>query len=253
MKKLTLLLLLASGTATAQDGLSDTASVNPVVRKFIAAIKHHDTNKIARMMSFPFDREYPIPGISNRKELGKRYKEVFDEKLVKLISNSDINKDWGPVGWRGIMLLNGDVWLGYDGRLLAVNYQSAAEKNNRKNIIEQERNSLHPSLRQYAEPVHILETQKYRIRIDKQTNGKYRYASWPITAKMSDQPELVINNGEIEFDGSGGNHSYTFTNNGYSYTCYIEMMGSSKNVPATLHVMKGTKKLLTQKAVIVKK
>jgi hypothetical protein len=31
------------------------------------------------------------------------------------------------------------------------------------------------------------------------------------------------------------------------------MMGSSKNVPATLHVMKGTKKLLTQKAVIVKK
>jgi hypothetical protein len=254
MKK-TLLLLLAikAATANAQEGLSDSASVNPIVRNFIAAIKHHDTNKIARMMSFPFSREYPIPAIKNRKELGKRYGELFDENLVNLISRSDPNNDWSAVGWRGIMLQDGAVWLGYDDKLLAVNYQSAAEKKMLQQLVGKEKDILHASLRQYKEPVHILETKKYRIRIDKLSNGKYRYASWKLDTKMSEQPDLVINNGVVEFDGSGGNHHYTFTNNGYTYICEIVILGGNNDAPAVLHLLKAEKEILTQKAKIVKK
>jgi hypothetical protein len=30
---------------------------------------------------------------------------------MKTIAQSDLKTDWSAVGWRGIMLLSGDVWL----------------------------------------------------------------------------------------------------------------------------------------------
>ncbi len=254
MKTLILFLFVAllNSNCIAQQDIYDSINVNKVVRNFISAVKQHDTNKIAKMISFPFKREYPIPDLKNRKELGRRYKEVFDDSLVKLISNSSPKDDWGRVGWRGIMLLNGVVWLDDDGRLITINYQSALERKMKQNIIVTERNLLHESIRKYKEPVHILETKKYRIRIDELANGKYRYVSWNKNKKMSDTPDLVINNGEVEHDGSGGNHHYTFTNNGYTYTCNIVILGTANSPDAYLHILKGEKELLRQGADIVR-
>ncbi|ULT26933.1 hypothetical protein KUH03_08975 [Sphingobacterium sp. E70] len=63
---------------------------------------------------------------------------------------------------------------------------------------------VHSSLKQFKNPVYTIRTEKYLIRIDELANGKYRYASWKIGNKENAQPDIIINNGELEFGGSGG-------------------------------------------------
>jgi len=63
------------------------------------------------------------------------------------------------------------------------------------------------------------------IRVDELKNGKYRYASWPINSKMSEEPDAVINNGRVIYEGNGGNHRYEFVNGNYTYECSITVVG----------------------------
>src|ERR1043165_2254169 len=99
-----------------------------IVSDFIECIKYQNKEKLASKINFPLSREYPIPDIKNEQEIIKRYSEVFDDSLSKIIVNSQPSKDWSAVGWRGIMLLYGLVWLDYDGSLIAINYQSKIEE-----------------------------------------------------------------------------------------------------------------------------
>ena len=249
MKKLTIALLLI--LCANNDYAQEDTSYKEVVANFINCIKYNRRAKLATMVSYPLSRQYPLPEIKTKDEFLKRYDEVFDTKLVKAISTSSIGKDWGPVGWRGIMFLSGQVWLDDDGKLIAVNYQSSAEKDQRLMLIRNDRAALHESLRIYKEPICILETSKFRVRIDEITDGNYRYASWPIKNKMNSKPDLVIENGKVEFDGSGGNHTYHFKNAGYAYDCDIIVMGEDDSPPAMLTISKGNKTLLSQKATLL--
>ena len=224
-----------------------------VVADFIYCIKNQKKDKLISNISFPFERSYPIPQIKNKQEFLKRYKEVFDDTLSKMIINSDINNDWSAVGWRGIMLMNGVLWIDYDGRLIAVNYESPVESKMRTELIEKDRSNLYSSIKKFAEPIHILETSKYRIRIDDMGNGNYRYVSWPLKSKMSDPPDIIIENGEYIADGSGGNHNYEFKNKEYTYECYIIVMGEENSPPAELTISKNGKEILSQKARIITK
>ena len=98
-----------------------------VVREFINAVKTKDPENIAVYISFPLRRKSPIPPIINKRQFIKRFDEVFDNTLISIIINSDPNRDWSQVGWRGIMLGNGDIWLDDSGRLIALNIQSEVE------------------------------------------------------------------------------------------------------------------------------
>jgi len=207
--------------------------------------------KISLLVNYPLNRQYPIPPIKNKNEFIKRFEEVFDNNLITMISNSKVKKDWSQVGWRGIMLLNGEIWLDYDGKLIATNYQSASEQSKQKKIINLDRTILNSSLRDFLSPICVLETSKYRIRIDEMKDGGYRYASWKIQQSMAEKPEMIVLNGKVEFHGSGGNHTYIFNSEDYSYECDIVELGEDENSPpAVLRVKKGEKILLNQNAKI---
>ncbi len=60
----------------------------------------------------------------------------------------------------------GKVWHNYDGRLIAVNHQSEYEQKKKEELIRLEKSNLHKSIKEFKKPVYILETIKYRIRID---------------------------------------------------------------------------------------
>ena len=222
-----------------------------VISDFIDCIKFQKKEKLLTKISFPFEREYPIPAIKNKLEFLERYNEVFDDSLIKMIVNSKPSENWSAVGWRGIMLFSGDLWLDYDGRLIAVNYQSEVEKKKRDKLIKIEKSDLYPSIQKFESPEYILETETYRIRIDDLGNGKYRYASWAIKNKMSDKPELVLENGEFIPEGSGGNHRFEFKNGDYIYDCSIIIMGEDDSPPARLTIYKLEREILSQKANIV--
>lgn len=170
-----------------------------------------------------------------------------------MIVKSDPVKDWSAVGWRGIMLLNGELWLDCDGRIIDVNYQSKFEKRELESLIKIEQSSLYASIRKFKQPICILTTSRYMIRIDDLGNGNYRYAAWPLNSKMSDKPEIVLEKGKIIFDGSGGNHRYRFISSEYMYECSILVMGEEGSPPALLTIYKGNKVISFQKAKIVVK
>ena len=77
-------------------------SVLPVIDAF----KTHDKTAIAAHIRYPLQRRYPVPAINNEAELIERFDQVFDQQLIAQIAGSDIDTDWGEVGWRGIMLNN---------------------------------------------------------------------------------------------------------------------------------------------------
>ena len=102
-------------------------SINNAIELF----KSNNVDKISNIISFPLDRQYPIPSIKNKNEFNKRFSEVFDKILIDKIANSKIEQ-WSEVGWRGIMLDDGVVWMtNSDGIITAVNYQSDFEKKSR--------------------------------------------------------------------------------------------------------------------------
>lgn len=83
----------------------------------------------------------------------------------------------------------------------------------------------------------IIKTKKFKIRIDKQPNGKYLYQSWNSNAKITAKPSMIISDGELIPDGSGGNYYINFNNDGHSYQVWRNYLtDSAKKAPYTLVV-----------------
>ena len=230
-----------------------TKDQQKAVTTFIEQVENQKKTALSRQIRFPFIRQYPIPPLKNSREFMERYVELFDDSLTRIIANSSYSKDWSAVGSRGIMLHNGLVWLDENGTLIAVNYQSKYEKHKIEELILLDKKNLHISLRNFEKPVHILETAKYRVRIDDMGNGQYRYASWPLKSRMTDKPDVIITKGKYKPEGSGGNHRYEFRNLNFIYDCAIIVTGEKNSPPALLKIYKGKKVILTQQAIIVTK
>ncbi|WP_027386061.1 hypothetical protein [Chryseobacterium gregarium] len=83
----------------------------------------------------------------------------------------------------------------------------------------------------------IIKTKKFRIKIDQQPNGKYLYQSWAANGKITSKPSMIISDGEMIPDGTGGNYYFEFNNNGYTYQIQRNYLTDSANkAPYTLYV-----------------
>jgi hypothetical protein len=255
-----LLLSLSLNTLLAQEELEnyplnvllaqeDQENYQEVVKTFISSIKNKNKEQLAERTRFPLRRAYPLADIKDKADFLNRYEEIFDTKLFKEIITSDPAKDWSKVGWRGIMLNSGTLWLDEDGQLISINYQSQYEITKRAQLIQAEKDALHSSLQEFKEPILILKTSKFQVRIDDLGEAGYRYASWGIDNTMKEQADLVLSKGTLTFDGSGGNHYYEFINGDYKYTCFINRMSK---VEAQLIVEKNGVEVLSQQAKIIR-
>ncbi len=121
----------------------------------------------------------------------------------------------------------------------------------KNSLIAAQKKNVNASISKFKEPVAILETSKFRIRIDDLGNNKFRYASWSIKNKMTDKPDLIIENGVFVADGTGGNHYYEFKKGDFKYECYIIVLGEKNSPPATLTIYQSGKEILSQNAKIV--
>lgn len=150
------------------------------------------------------------------------------------------------MGWRGIMLLNGELWLNdSDGKLLSVNHRSKFETLEKSRLIALEKTGLHPSIKKFYKPILIFETAQYRVRIDDLGNRNYRFASWPLKNKMGNKPSIVLSNGRYDPDGSGGSGNFNFESGIYLYTCFISAIGEN-NALGHLIIKKNDKEILSQ-------
>ena len=217
------------------------------IKRLITLFQNKDIDQIANKIAFPLNRAYPIPSIKNKAEFKQRFIEVFDNTLIDRIANATLD-EWEEVGWRGIMFDRGLFWMANaDGVITAVNYQSDFEKKRKQELIAEDKEKLYPSLKTFKSPVYKIETPHYLIRIDELEDSKYRYASWKIGKSEGSQPDLILNNGSLEFDGSGGNHVITFTNENYTYFIYRwYIMETENSSDITLEVAKDGQTILTE-------
>ncbi len=216
MKKIILCLFLLSSHSSFAESLNATEQKE--IQNIINLFKKNDQNAITNSIRYPLMREEPIPSIDNKMQMQQRYNQVFDPKLVKNIANSKLSQ-WQSVGWRGIMLDSGTIWVS-DRKITAVNYSSDAEQRYKNQIIAKQKNNLHASLKTFKAPELQFKTSKFQIRIDQMNNGKYRYASWGRNQAQSQKPDLILNNGLVVMDGSGGNHHFIFKSGAYQYIVY---------------------------------
>ena len=230
------------------DQLSDISvppSTDSLVKEFISCFNPVNVDRIARKISYPLDRTYPIPDIQNEQEFHARFNEIFDDSLIKMIAVSNNAGDWQTMGVRGIMFRDGLLWLDEKGLCIALNYSGEAENKLRAQLIAKDGASLHPSIRSYQEPILLMQTRDYQIRIDRLGEDNFRMCSWPTGVALSHKPDLVIENGRREFQGSGGNHSYIFEKGAYSYICVIQILGQ-EDIPGDLTITRDGQELLVQ-------
>lgn len=220
---------------------------------FIEAVKSKDLTKLMPHLSFPIKREFPLPDIKNEVEFIYRYNELFDDSITKVIANSNVDKDWSKVGWRGFMLHNGDVWIQeVDYKLTAVNLQSKAERERRMAIIKYDKATIFPAIKEFEYPVMVLKTEKRYIRIDVMKDDVYRASVWPVNASINTKPELILLDGTLEHMGSGGNHQYEFKKDEYVYKCQINVIGTAETPDANLIVEKNGAEVMYEAAEIVR-
>lgn len=208
------------------------ALITPIIEAFAS----NDVEAIARHIQFPHQSTYPIPPI-NETNFAQRFDEIIDAELIKTIAQSDINSDWSKVGWHGIMLDNGTIWVDHEGKICAINHTTQTSTQVRKALIAADKATLQKSLRQFERPILKWTTALHVIRIDALEDGHYRYIQWKKQAIRNDTPELILTCEEPQFEGSGGNHYYEFNHSDTAIRCDIIRLGVD-DTPGYITILK---------------
>jgi hypothetical protein len=248
VKSIFILFLLSIQVSSFAQSNDLKKSQGQAVKKLIATFKSKNKIEIAERLSYPLRREYPLKDVRNKSDFLQRFDEIFDASFMERIGKSKIT-DWSEVGWRGIMFDQGDLWIDDNGRITRVNYLSTKEAEQLANAIKTDKDLLPLSLRNFQKPLYVILTKNYKIRIDQTGEDMYRYASWKSKNDKGDA-DLVIHNGRLQMDGSGGNHSLAFENNGHSFVIYINVLGDPDTAEAELEVTKEGKRILMEKGKI---
>jgi len=218
-----------------------------VVQDFINLVKQKDKTEIAKRINYPLVRMSPIRDIENSAQFIKYFDYLFDDGFCSRIANSDPCVDWDAVGWRGISFSRGDIWLDYDGAIRAINHVTVKEQNFYNQLISKERNALHKSVQDFDSNYVVILADKFLVRIDVLQNGQYRYSAWN-GKKMSEKPDLIINDGTLIYDGNGGNLHFEFNKGDYKYVVYENNIGTSETPPYELIVKRKEKNILHKTA-----
>jgi hypothetical protein len=200
-----------------------------VVNRFIRSVAAGNPAELAEIVSFPLQRDYPLPSIQTQQEFVQLYDEVIDEEFTRTIEESD-QYDCGRPGWRPLSIVRSDanepeqggvplVWFDDDGNVTRIWHETEVASQKRMALVEAERNQLHPSLHEYEYPVLEWETCTYRIRIDDLGNA-FRYAAWRVDRFRNDNPDIVMTNGELVSEGTDEHRYFVFQNSEYKYLVY---------------------------------
>jgi len=92
------------------------------------------------------------------------------------------------------------------------------------------------------------DNKKFTIKIDRLKNGELRYLSWNKPKTISEEPDLILYDGKVEQQGSGGGYHYFFTNGDWRYTIENNLMGeTAESIGIFLKLFKNEKKKLSTK------
>jgi hypothetical protein len=222
----------------------ESASQSPVefqtAKIFQEALRANDKDAVASLIRYPLGREYPLPPLKSPADLISNWDDFFDAADTSAM----ITDKPEQMGWRGVMLGNGDVWFDGDS-IVAINLRTKAYFKKFNEAKNKDFLTIHPSARGYQHVAVICSTSSKSIRIQEHIDG-YHYFAWAKGADLLDRPMLTLK-GTMEFQGSGGGATYTFENHGYSYVLDApEICSGGPDCNTTLTVSKAGKQLSRQ-------
>lgn len=124
----------------------DVAGGTKHIGSIMKSIANGDAEKLVSLCSFPIERKYPMRNIKDSKDMLKKFDKIFDRKFREKIKHTKIS-DWKSHGYRGYSWgeENASIWV-YDS-LTKIDYYSPQEQQLYDELVKQEMESLHESLR----------------------------------------------------------------------------------------------------------
>ena len=179
-----------------------------------------------------------------------RFDEVFDGALLNSIASSRVGQDWQAMGWRGIMLGSGEVWLDFDGKVIGINHQTAQAAKRKAELVAKQKSDLYPGLREYQRPELMWQTEKFTIRIDDLGDGVIAMPPGP-RARRSATSRTWCSAMAPSGWRDGGNHTYLFTSGPYRYECAVTVLGERGTPPGELVVYQNEVAIMHQPVIKV--
>jgi hypothetical protein len=203
-------------TALFKVSSNDAAEWRPLVETIVSIFNPLNKAAVARHILYPVSIKYPLE-IRNEAELLEHWDLVFDDVLVSKIANSKIS-DWSKVGWRGVMLENGVVWLDEESKkIITTNYTTKKGQQVFDEFTADIKKTLHPSVSEYRKNKMDLVSAKYRLRLDWLDDKVLRLALWESGQDISSKPQVSIESEEWRYEGSRAYFYATFRKDGLKY------------------------------------
>ncbi|GAA3960408.1 hypothetical protein GCM10022210_05160 [Mucilaginibacter dorajii] len=188
-------------------------------RYIIKLIQADKAEELSKLVAYPLKRENPLKDIANAKEFIAYYPVMFDAAFKKKLSGfrgSAVMEQHGNFGLVGEEF-SGEMWLNEKGLIMSVNYISKREQDLKDQLTKSIQSKMHPSINHWDQNVLVLQSPKLLIRIDRTIGNNIRYASWSKGRPTSEKPDLVLNNGLEEAQGTMGGWTYTFKSGDWTY------------------------------------
>lgn len=161
------------------------------------ALKNNDAATIASLVEYPLTLNYgdgTSISLNNPATVQARYREAFPDNVRDAVLQQDSSKYW--CNYEGFMYGNGAVWVTVvnEGKTQQYRISSINIENN-----ESVSGTIKGSKIDF-----ICDTQTHHIVIDEKNNeGAIRYRAWGKNHKLQENPDMVIDKGTDEIEGSG--------------------------------------------------
>ena len=199
-------------------------------RQIIILIKENKVNELSAMVEYPLKRENPLPDINSPERFIVYYPILIDKAFrakIRLYNDSDIFEHHGQYGLVGGPF-SGEVWIDENGKIAAINYSSPKEIELKNQLTKQIQAHIYPAINSWVENILVCRSKTLLIRVDSTSKG-IRYVSWSKGRSMSEKPDLILNHGVEEAQGTMGGWTWTFKNGDWTYIVDdVEMCESDK-------------------------
>ena len=187
------------------------------IDRIVDLIKNDRVLQLSELVQYPLKRRNPIPDIKDKESFILYYSILFDNNFKLKLINAKYTTDNTIDRYDGFGLLSGDIWLNESGEIITINHISEMEIFLQKMLTSDIKAMIYPSINDWNENILVAESEKFIIRIDLLADNSLRYVSWSKPKSISDKPDLILFNGNQEFQGTAGGILYTFKNSNWTY------------------------------------
>ncbi|RZA06780.1 MAG: hypothetical protein EOP11_09455 [Proteobacteria bacterium] len=224
-------------TPTIPDAAPAESAEVKAIEKFLAFVQKGQKQEAAEMVRYPIRRKKPLSPIGNAQEFIARFDDFFNPTTLAAV---EANKADLMQSWRGTSIAGGSIYAD-GGKIIAINLETEKQTAEAAKALAAEQKTVHSSVDKYEEISFACNTPAHWVRVQRTLGAeRYRYVSWRPGEKMSAVPELVLENGDAEVQGSGGGIIYRFEDGKTTYEV-IEAAVCGKDCKSYLQITRGKK------------